>query len=94
MLPVGGNLRVEFPTTSQTGNDAAYWGGATAGFSPPTKGGTYSFKWADVGGPMYATNPPAFDPTKILSMQFHIVTNTSSAVPYTFCVSDLKALTN
>jgi hypothetical protein len=94
-VPVGGQMRIEFPTAKIVGTtdiNAAYWGGATAGLSPFNKAGTYSFHWADVGGPMYLASPTPFDPTTILSMQFHVVANTSSTVPYDFCVTNLRAL--
>jgi hypothetical protein len=94
-VPVGGQMRVELPTSEIMGTTdikAAYWGGATANLSPFNKMGTYSFKWADVGGPMYEANPTMFNPAKILSMQFHVVANTSSTVPYDFCITHLRAL--
>jgi hypothetical protein len=90
-LPLGGNIRVEFPATSQNGNDAAYWGGATNNLSPVMVGKN-TIKWAMVGGPSYATNPPAFMPSKVTGIQFHVVSNTSSTVSYKFCVSNLVPL--
>ena len=95
--PVGGNMRVEFPTGVAIGTtdiNAAYWGGADMNLSPFTAGGTYSFHWADVGGPKYLTSPTPFDKTKIMSMQFHVVTNTSSTIPFGYCITDLRALTD
>lgn len=95
MPPIGGQMRVEFPTNAVPGTtdiNSAYWGGATMGLSPFTKAGTYSFRWKDVGGPMYLAGAPAFDNTKIMAMQFHVVTNTTSTVPFDFCISDLRAL--
>jgi hypothetical protein len=97
MPPVGGQMRVEFPTSVAMGTtdiNAAYWGGAGNNLSPITASGDYSFKWADVGGPMYLPSPMPFDNTKILSMQFHVVTNTSSSIPFNYCISNLRALTN
>lgn len=91
MVPLGG-LRVELPTPATT-QGAAYWGGK-ANNTSPVKAGHNSFKWADVTGPMYLATPPAFDPTMILSVQFHIPTNTSAAIPFSYCVSNLKLLTN
>jgi hypothetical protein len=92
-------LRVEFPTNAMPGgtanpgsgtdNNAAWWGGATANTSP-VKAGTNTFTWDDVGGPMYISNPPAFDKTKITSIKFHVVTNGTAAVPFMFCISNLK----
>src|SRR5215831_14857999 len=95
--PTGGQMRVEFPTNKVPGTtdiNSAYWGGATANLSPFTKGGDVSFHFKDVGGPMYLTSPTPFDPTMILSMQFHVVSNTSSTIPFMYCISNLKALTD
>jgi len=95
MPPTGGQMRVEFPTSAAVGTtdiNAAYWGGEGANLSPFTKTGTYSFKWADVGGPMYLTPHMPFDKTKILSVQFHVVTGTSSPIPFNYCISDLRTL--
>jgi hypothetical protein len=93
--PVGGQMRVEFPTNAALGTtdiNAAYWGGAGANLSPINTGKTYSFKLSDVGGPSYLTSPMPFDKTKILSMQFHVVAGTSSTIPFQYCISNLKAL--
>jgi hypothetical protein len=93
--PVGGNMRVEFPTSAEIGTtdvNAAYWGGATANLSPINSGRTYSFHWADVGGPMDLTSPPPFDKTKILSMQFHVVSNDVAPIPFSYCISNIRAL--
>jgi len=95
MPPTGGQMRVEFPTNAVPGTtdiNAAYWGGEGANLSPFTKTGDYSFKWADVGGPMYLTPHMPFDKTKILSMQFHVVTGTSSPIPFNYCISNLRSL--
>jgi hypothetical protein len=100
-IPIGGNLRIEFPFTGQSGNDAPYWGGMANNLSIPggsgmnTADGTYSFKWTDVTGPMYATNPPAFDPTHIISAQWHVVSNTKAPVTVTnMCVSNVTLTTD
>ena len=92
--PVGGQMRIEFPTSvaGTTNSNAAYWGGATAELSPFTKGGDYSFHFNDVGGPMDQPAAMPFDKTKILSMQFHVVANTSSIVPFSYCISNVSAL--
>jgi hypothetical protein len=95
MPPVGGQMRVELPTSAAPGvtdTRPAYWGGETMNLSPFTKAGTYSFHWADVGGPMYLTPHMAFDKTKIISMQFHVVPNTSSPIAFNYCISNLRAL--
>jgi hypothetical protein len=84
-------LRVELPTDAAlpgTSNDAAWWGGGSTNASPVVPGHN-TFKWADVGGPMYLTSPPAFDVTQVTSIKFHIISNNSAAVPFSFCVSNL-----
>jgi len=95
--PTGGQMRVEFPTNAVPGTtdiNSAYWGGETMNLSPFTKDGDWSFHFTDVGGPMYLTPHMPFDKTKIVSMQFHVVTNTSSTVPFDYCISNLRALTD
>jgi len=88
-VPLAG-LRVELPTKTQTGTQAAFWGGDQ--MLSPVKLGHNEFKWADVKGPFYAMNPPIFDPTTILSIQFHIPTSTGAAAAYMFCISNLSAI--
>jgi hypothetical protein len=93
--PVGGQMRVEFPTSAAIGTtdvNAAYWGGATMNLSPFNKAGDYSFHFTDVGGPANAAAPMPFDKTKILSMHFHVVSNETSTVPFEYCISNLRAL--
>jgi len=95
--PTGGQMRVEFPTNAVPGTtdiNAAYWGGEGNNLSPIKNGGDYSFHWADVGGPMYLSPHMPFDKTKIQSMQFHVVSNTSSTIPFTYCISNLTPLTD
>ena len=95
--PTGGQMRVEFPTNEIPGTtdiNAAYWGGAGNNLSPIKNGATYKFHWADVGGPMYLTSPTPFSPSKIVSMQFHVVANTSSTIPSTYCISNLVPLSD
>jgi hypothetical protein len=97
--PIGGAIRVEFPTPTST-LTAAYWNGGVAGMAnSPVKKGHNEFRWAAVGGPSYymakfGSAPPPFDPTKIISIQFHVPTNTTSSVAYSFCIANLTALTN
>ena len=93
--PIGGQMRVEFPTSAAVGTTdikPAYWGGATATLSPFTKPGHYSFHFQDIGGPSDLAAPVPFDPTKILSMQFHVVSNTTSEIPFSFCISNVYPL--
>lgn len=100
-VPLGGNIRVEFPFMGQSGNDAPYWGGMANNLSIPgatgtsTSDGTYSFKWTDVTGPMYATNPPKFDPSMIISAQWHVVSNTKGPVTVdNMCISNVTLTTD
>jgi hypothetical protein len=88
-------MRVEFPTVATTAmnNINPYWNGAANNVSP-VKAGTNTIPFAAVTGPMYATNPPAFDPTTVLSIQFHVVPSTAATTPFSFCVSNLTAITN
>jgi len=97
MVP-GNNLRVEFPTSLSPGVtdiNGAYWKGSMMG-SPVKMGMTNVIHWADVEKPFYLTSSlnPYFDPTKILSIQFHVYTNATAAVPFSFCVKDLTMLQN
>jgi hypothetical protein len=85
------DLRVEFPT-AESGDNAPFWNGATYTSSPITRG-TNVVRWADVGGPFYETNPPPFDPTKLLSIRFHVWTLPSSPTPFSFCIDNLTLLT-
>ena len=54
--------------------------------------------WADVGGPFYLTQqspavtPPAFDVTKVQSIQFQVFTNINTSSPYAFCVANLALI--
>jgi hypothetical protein len=90
-LPLGG-MRVEFPTVSTTAA-AAFWDGLQ--MTSPVKVGRNEIRWSAVKGPFYlTTTPPPFDPTTILSLQFHIPSGTAAEAPYEFCVSDVTALTN
>jgi len=92
-VPPGQNLRVTFATVENT-NDAAYWGGATSNASPISVGGHYEMRWPEIGGPFYVTNPPPFDPTQLVFISFHVLTNPVEAVPYSFCISNIALLTN
>jgi hypothetical protein len=86
-------IRVEFPTPA-TGSSAAFWDGTK--MVSPVKKGHNEVRWSQVAGPFYITPgpPPAFDPMNINSIQFHVFTNASSPIPYSFCISNLTALTN
>ena len=87
-------LRVEFPTptTDATSVGAAYWGATSAFPGSPVVAGTNVIRWADVRIPSAVA--PAFDPTMIESVLFHVPTTVTAAGPYSFCVSNLRLLTN
>jgi hypothetical protein len=97
-----GAMRVNFPFTGEHATDSPYWMGATKASSPltPPAGGSLHVEalWTDVGGPYYLTQqspavtPPAFDPTKIQSIQFQVFTNATATTPYAFCVSNLALI--
>jgi hypothetical protein len=94
----GGALafRVEFPTAAVPGvtdTDSAYWDGATSNTSPVTVGKNVIL-WSNVLGPMYEISAPPFDPTQLVAIQFHVITNATTAVPFNFCISNLTALTS
>jgi hypothetical protein len=87
-------LRVEFPTpaTDVSSTGAAYWGANASFANSPAVAGTNVIRWADIRIPGAA--PPAFDPTMLESILFHIPTTIVAPGPYSFCVSNLKLLTN
>jgi hypothetical protein len=87
-------LRVEFPTpaTDVSSTGAAYWGANAAFPSSPAVAGSNVIRWADVRIPAAAA--PAFDPTMIESILFHVPTTIAAPGPYSFCISNLKLLTN
>ena len=97
-LPPGA-MRVNFPFTGEHATDSPYWMGATKASSPLTPAPMHvDVLWTDVGGPFYLSQQspvvpaPAFDATKMESIQFQVFTGTSSTTPYAFCVSNLALI--
>jgi hypothetical protein len=96
-IPVG-KVRVNFPFLGEHGQDSPYYKGATIDNSMLTNNAIVTIRWADVGGPAYllsqmpAVTPPPFDPTQVFSIQWQVFTNTSTATPYQFCVTNLALL--
>jgi hypothetical protein len=91
------SMRVNFPFTGEHGTDSPYSQGALKSNSAlPINGDHVRIMWTDVGGPMYlgssGVTPPAFDPTKIQSIQWQVFTGTSSTTPYNFCISNLSVI--
>jgi hypothetical protein len=92
-------MRVNFPFTGEHGTDSPYWQGAGKMFSPLTPAPMHvEVLWTDVGGPFYLTQqspavtPPAFDVTKVQSIQFQVFTNINTSSPYSFCVANLALI--
>jgi hypothetical protein len=92
-VPLTG-IRVEFPTPS-TGTTAAIYmpGGSSTNFASPLTAGHNEIRWSQIMAPSYATNPPAFDPTMIVSVQFHVPTSTSASASYSFCIDNFSVIT-
>jgi hypothetical protein len=92
-------MRVNFPFTGEHGTDSPYWMGGTKS-SSPLKAGHMQVNFSDVGGPFYLTQqsppttPPAFDATKVQSIQWQVFTNTTASTPYSFCVANLALIPN
>jgi hypothetical protein len=84
-------LRVEFPTPTTEGTPA-YWGANPSFANSPAVAGTNVIRWPDVR--IAGAAPPAFDPTMIESILFHVPTTIVAPGPYSFCVSNLRLLTN
>jgi len=85
-------FRVEFALVPN-GGDNPYWGGAASNTSP-VKAGNNVVMFADVGGPMYVKSTARIAPDwkQLLSIQFHVSTNNMAAVPFDYCISNLKAI--
>lgn len=100
-------VRVEFPillpqdnayaTTEDHPDGSPYWGaGSNGGYHPsPIVRGYNRFHWSDVGSPV--PGDYAFDPTKILAIQFHVPAvdeeeKLDDRRPFSFCVSNLTLL--
>jgi hypothetical protein len=100
MIPIGNKIRVNFPFMGEHGNDSPYFAAnKTDDHSTLSTTSTNKVMWGNVLGPAYlATQPtpvvaPAFDPTQVLSIQFQVFTNATTATPYAFCVNHLALLT-
>ena len=60
----------------------------------PTGPGRYEIRWPEVGGPLCLGGAPPFDPTKIETIGFHVVSRETEAAPYAFCISNVALLAN
>lgn len=88
--PLAG-IRVEFPTLG-TEDTSAMWKPGTANFSPLVAGHNVLF-FADIKSPTFVSAPMPFDPTKLLSIQFHVPTSTSASAMFNFCIRKLAVVT-
>lgn len=88
--PPLGALQVGLLNLENPGH-SAYWGGATAADSPVVSGPN-QFRWPDVGGPLFLAEPPPFDPSSPVALTFQVVSIVSSAIPFSFCISQVMAL--
>jgi hypothetical protein len=91
--PLAG-IRVEFPTVG-TENTAAMYLPGTTNLSP-LKAGHNILLFSMVASPTYvkpAVALGAFDPSMLLSVQFHVPTTTTASAAYSFCISNFAACT-
>jgi hypothetical protein len=96
-LPSGA-VRVEFPTTQTDAMGSDSWA-----ITPGKGDGDYTVALTGTAGVPNHLSPgfpfsgtgmePAFDPTMMKSIQVHVATNTSAAIPVTnLCISNLTAV--
>jgi hypothetical protein len=78
------SIRVAFPT--QDNNDNAYFEGVT---TP----GMHTVLFSDTAQGSWVTSPVAFEPTKVMLMQFQIPSSPTAPIPWDFCVSGVTAIT-
>ena len=90
--PSGANaagLHVEFPTPNAPSN-SAYWS--------PIASGHNVIVWPQLSGPLDPATgarvqaPVAFDPSQLLSIEFHVRGAVAGSVPYAFCINNLTAM--
>lgn len=89
---MGDVVRVELPTPETSADGFAYWGTSLA--SPlPNGGRSVRVFFADVERTLSTAMAPPFDPARLLSLEFHVPSQASSATPVTdLCVSNLQAM--
>jgi hypothetical protein len=101
-VPTAG-IRVEFPTTDTTTTGSDSYAFSKGGSVLVTADGTYTADMttaatdphplADSFTPPATLMQPAFNAAHLLSIQFHVPTNTTAAIPVTnLCVSNLTAI--
>jgi hypothetical protein len=93
-VPAGG-IRVEFPTVQTTNGfqDSYAITVAGDGHYQADLSTTSAHKLKPSFTPPTGMTEPAFDPTMLLSIQFHVATNTTAAIPVAMmCVNNLTAI--
>ncbi|HZL16697.1 MAG TPA: hypothetical protein VFG23_03005 [Polyangia bacterium] len=78
------SVRVAFPT--QDNNDNAY-------FEAVTTPGQHTVLFSDIAQGSWVTSKSAFEPTKVMLLQFQIPSSTTAPVPWNFCIDGLTAIT-
>jgi len=89
--PPNAKIAVELTRNATNEGNPPLWGskGAT---SSPVHAGHNEFRWEDVGGPWYLTDPPKFDPSSLRQIAFHVLPNQTQAASFSFCINNLTAL--
>jgi hypothetical protein len=88
VAPVVG-MRVEFPDAVTNNKSAAYWEATTSYGPSPVMAGVNTILWDKVKSPSVVDVPP-LDPSKLMGIQFHVVSGTAGA--YEFCISEMTLL--
>ena len=93
MVPMP-KLRVEIVTTKTKGSTAGddYWGASSSYPPSPVKAGHNEVRWEDFKGPMAKPGDKS-DTAHIEAIHFHVPTTTSASAPFSYCISNLKLLT-
>ena len=91
-MPPAAGVRVEFPTVG-TENTSGVWKPTGSTNLSPLVAGHNVLLFADVKSPSFVKPAIPFDPTKLLSIQFHVPTKTSASAMYSFCISNLAVIT-
>ncbi|MES1205464.1 MAG: hypothetical protein ABUS79_05960 [Pseudomonadota bacterium] len=78
-------IRVAFPT--QNNNDNAY-------FEAVSTPGQHMVLFSDTAQGSWVTQKSAWEPTKVMLIQFQIPSSPTAPVPWDFCIDGLTAITN
>jgi hypothetical protein len=78
-------IRVAFPT--QNNNDNAY-------FEAVSTPGQHTVLFSDTAQGSWVTQKSAWEPTKVMLIQFQIPSSPTAPVPWDFCIEGLTAITN